>query len=180
MQLTHTLVALFSTSALAATLSTFASTEWTLESLVRVCDGTDDSCTWTFGINTNEEGVDPTACTYDVGATSTEPASQSNGGPVTCGAFTVTSGVSNCESYSLVLLVFLSFFSFFFSNIMPWMLLSGSKLSQAMFKRAITDPNCCCCSGVASSVPTRVLPSFRSWTMSISSLCMRDTRMLWS
>ncbi|KAI0911383.1 surface protein 1 [Ustulina deusta] len=94
MQLTHTLVALFSTSALAATLSTFASTEWTLESLVRVCDGTDDSCTWTFGINTNEEGVDPTACTYDVGATSTEPASQSNGGPVTCGAFTVTSGWS--------------------------------------------------------------------------------------
>ncbi|KAI0432291.1 surface protein 1 [Xylaria sp. FL1042] len=94
MQLSRTLFALFSSSALAATLSTFASTEWTLESLVRVCDSADDSCTWNFGINTNEEGVNATACAYPVKATTTEPASQSNGGPVTCGVFTITSGWS--------------------------------------------------------------------------------------
>ncbi|KAI1427511.1 surface protein 1 [Xylaria sp. FL1777] len=94
MQLTHTLFALFSTSAFAATLSTFASTEWTLQSLERVCDGTDASCTWTFGINTNEAGVNATACAYTVAATSAGPASQSNGGPTTCGVFTITSGWS--------------------------------------------------------------------------------------
>ncbi|KAI0970905.1 surface protein 1 [Xylaria arbuscula] len=94
MQLSYTLIALFSTSALAARLSTFASTEWTLESLVRVCDGADDSCTWQFAIDTNETGVNTTACTYTVAGTATATASQSNGGPVTCGVFTITSGWS--------------------------------------------------------------------------------------
>ncbi|KAI0508296.1 surface protein 1 [Xylaria bambusicola] len=94
MQLTHTLFALFSTSALAARVSMSASTNWTLEKLVRVCDTADDSCTWTFDINTNEEGVKATACTYTVAATKTEPASQSSGGPATCGVFTITSGWS--------------------------------------------------------------------------------------
>ncbi|KAI3317023.1 surface protein 1 [Xylariaceae sp. AK1471] len=94
MQLTNTLFALFSTSAVATTLSTFASTEWTLDSLTRVCDGADASCTWKFGINTNEAGVNATACTYVVKSTPTAPASQSNGGPVSCGVFNVTSGWS--------------------------------------------------------------------------------------
>ncbi|TGJ82178.1 hypothetical protein E0Z10_g6581 [Xylaria hypoxylon] len=94
MQLTNTLFALFSTSALAATLSTFASTEWTLESLIRGCDATDDLCTWTFAINTNEAGVNTTECVYTVPATTTGPASQSNGGPTTCGVFNITSGWS--------------------------------------------------------------------------------------
>ncbi|KAI0467852.1 hypothetical protein F4859DRAFT_227030 [Xylaria cf. heliscus] len=93
MQLTSTIFALFSTSALAATLSTFAATEWTIQSLSRACDGTDASCTWKFGVNTNEEGVAVTACNYTVKATSA-PASQSNGGPATCGVFTITSGWS--------------------------------------------------------------------------------------
>jgi hypothetical protein len=94
MQLTSTLFALFSTSVLATTLSTFASTEWTLESLSRACDATDASCTWKFGIDTNETGVNATACTYVVKATKTAPASQSNGGPVKCGVFNITSGWS--------------------------------------------------------------------------------------
>ncbi|KAI0534545.1 surface protein 1 [Xylaria digitata] len=94
MQLINALFTLFSTTALAKTLSTFASTEWTIESLTRSCSATDDLCTWKFGINTNEEGVDVTECTYTVPATATEPASQSNGGPTTCGVFTITSGWS--------------------------------------------------------------------------------------
>ncbi|KAI0457157.1 surface protein 1 [Xylaria acuta] len=94
MQLKSTILALFSTSAFAATLSTFASTEWTLESLSRVIDGADDSVTWKFGINTNEEDVDVTACTYTVKAVAPAPATQSNGGPVKCGVFNITSGWS--------------------------------------------------------------------------------------
>ncbi|RWA07683.1 hypothetical protein EKO27_g7417 [Xylaria grammica] len=94
MQFKNALFALFSTSAFAATLSTFASTEWTIESLIRDCDALDDACTWTFKINTNEEGVDPTECVYTVAATATEPASQANGGPTECGIYTITSGWS--------------------------------------------------------------------------------------
>ncbi|KAI1364521.1 surface protein 1 [Xylaria arbuscula] len=95
MQLQTLLFTLFSTTtALAATLSTSADAEWTLESLVRVCDSADDACTWAFGINTNEEGVNVTDCSYTVGGTETAPASQSNGGPTECGVFTITSGWS--------------------------------------------------------------------------------------
>ncbi|KAJ8123637.1 hypothetical protein ONZ43_g460 [Nemania bipapillata] len=94
MQVKNILCTLFSTSVLANTLSTFASTEWTLNSLSRVCDGADASCTWKFGINTNEAGVAVTACNYTVAAVSPAPASQSNGGPTTCGVFTITSGWS--------------------------------------------------------------------------------------
>ncbi|KAJ2998654.1 hypothetical protein NUW58_g250 [Xylaria curta] len=94
MQLKSTLFALFSTSALATTLSTFAATEWTIDTLSRVCNGADDSCTWKFGINTNTDGVDITPCTYTVKAVKPAPASQSNGGPVKCGVFTITSGWS--------------------------------------------------------------------------------------
>ncbi|KAI1196459.1 surface protein 1 [Nemania serpens] len=94
MQLTGTLFTLFSASVLAETLSTFASTEWTLSSLSRVCTTADTSCTWKFGINTNEAGVVVTSCTYAVNATKTAPASQANGGPSTCGAFNITSGWS--------------------------------------------------------------------------------------
>ncbi|KAI1159376.1 surface protein 1 [Nemania serpens] len=94
MKLTGTLFTLFSASALAETLSTFASTEWTLNSLSRVCTGADSSCTWKFGINTNEAGVAVTPCTYAVNATKAAPASQANGGPSTCGAFNITSGWS--------------------------------------------------------------------------------------
>ncbi|KAI0205673.1 surface protein 1 [Astrocystis sublimbata] len=95
MQLTNTVFALFSTSALAATLSTFASTEWTLNKLSRACDSKDASCTWTFDINTNEEGVNATSCEYTVKAVEKAPASQSNGGPISCGAYNITSGWSD-------------------------------------------------------------------------------------
>ncbi|KAI1433425.1 surface protein 1 [Xylaria sp. CBS 124048] len=94
MQLTNTLFALFATSAFAAAKSTFASTEWTVNSLSRTCDTADDACKWTFGINTNQTGVAATPCTYTVKAAGTKPASQTNGGPETCGAYTITSGWS--------------------------------------------------------------------------------------
>ncbi|KAI1262279.1 hypothetical protein F5Y18DRAFT_155052 [Xylariaceae sp. FL1019] len=86
--------------AAAAVMSTFASTEWTLQGLYRVCDSEDTSCTWTFRINTNEAGVDVTPCLYVVyslmnGTNSTIPASQADGGPTTCGAFNITSGWSD-------------------------------------------------------------------------------------
>ena len=63
--------------------------EWTIESMKRVCNTNDTSCTWTFGINTGSGAA--TNCTLVVAATD---ASEANGGPATCGAFTVTSGWS--------------------------------------------------------------------------------------
>lgn len=95
MQLKGALITLLSTTASAATLSTSAATEWTISSLSRACTAADDSCTWKFGIDTNEDGAAATACNYTVKATKTEPASQANGGPATCGIFNITSGWSN-------------------------------------------------------------------------------------
>ncbi|KAI1341853.1 hypothetical protein F5Y15DRAFT_413774 [Xylariaceae sp. FL0016] len=85
------LTTLFSAGALAAPVSTFAATEWTITSLSRTCTATDSSCAWTFGIDT---GSAPTPCTFVVKSTATAGASTANGGPATCGAYTVTSGWS--------------------------------------------------------------------------------------
>ncbi|KUI67718.1 hypothetical protein VM1G_03570 [Cytospora mali] len=63
-------------------------TTWTITSLKRVCDAADTTCTWTFGIN---NGSATTPCTEVVTGS---PASQTNGGPATCGVYTVTSGWS--------------------------------------------------------------------------------------
>ncbi|KAJ5160422.1 uncharacterized protein N7482_007426 [Penicillium canariense] len=65
-----------------------AGPEWTIENMKRVCNGDNTSCTWTFGIN---PGSGATACTYVVTA---NDASEANGGPSTCGAYTITSGWS--------------------------------------------------------------------------------------
>lgn len=65
------------------------STTWTIENMKRVCNKADTSCTWTFGINTGSG--DATSCTYVVKASD---ASEANGGPSTCGDFTITSGWS--------------------------------------------------------------------------------------
>ncbi|KAI1811212.1 surface protein 1 [Poronia punctata] len=93
---TTTLTALLAVCApvLAKTRSTFASAEWTLTSLARTCNTNDTTCTWTFGIDTNTEGVDPTDCVFVVRNTGVQPASTAPGGPVTCGAYTITSGWS--------------------------------------------------------------------------------------
>ncbi|CAN8104105.1 unnamed protein product [Discula destructiva] len=61
---------------------------WTITSLSRSCDAADTKCTWSFGVN-NGTGITP--CTEVVVGT---PASQTNGGPATCGVYTVTSGWS--------------------------------------------------------------------------------------
>ncbi|KAF3765357.1 hypothetical protein M406DRAFT_321913 [Cryphonectria parasitica EP155] len=61
---------------------------WTITSLVRTCDAADTSCTWSFGIN---NGTGTTPCVETVTGS---PASETNGGPATCGVYTVTSGWS--------------------------------------------------------------------------------------
>lgn len=61
---------------------------WTITSASRVCNAADTSCTWAFGVN---NGTGTTACTEVVTGS---PASQTNGGPATCGVYTVTSGWS--------------------------------------------------------------------------------------
>lgn len=95
MQLKAALLTALSASASATTLSTYAATEWTISSLSRACTAADDSCTWKFGIDTNEAGTKATACNYTVKATKTAPASEAAGGPVKCGVFNITSGWSD-------------------------------------------------------------------------------------
>ena len=97
MQLTQLLLAtgLFASSAFAAPADTSAKSmmadtpQWTLQDTKRVCDTEDTSCTWTFGIYPG--AGDATPCTYIVEGA---PASRANGGPATCGEYTVTSGWS--------------------------------------------------------------------------------------
>ncbi|KAL4927988.1 uncharacterized protein BDV17DRAFT_265103 [Aspergillus undulatus] len=89
------LTALSASSALAAPAPSPAksmmvsNSQWTIESLKRICNKADTKCTWTFGIET---GAGSTDCTYVVEGS---PASQVNGGPKKCGAYTITSGWSD-------------------------------------------------------------------------------------
>lgn len=53
--------------------------QWTIVGLQRTCDAADTTCTWAFGIN---NGTGTTPCTEVVTGA---PASQTNGGPATCG-----------------------------------------------------------------------------------------------
>ncbi|KAJ5683059.1 hypothetical protein N7462_006224 [Penicillium macrosclerotiorum] len=92
MQLTQLLLssALFASATLAAPVSMMAAgPEWTIQNMKRVCNAANTSCTWTFGIYTGSGTA--TSCTYVVKATG---AAQANGGPSTCGDFTITSGWS--------------------------------------------------------------------------------------
>ncbi|KAL2837561.1 hypothetical protein BJY01DRAFT_220799 [Aspergillus pseudoustus] len=103
LSLTHLLLAaLASTAALAAPAPAsssspaksmmVANTSWTITSLKRVCKKADTKCTWTFGIDTGSGPNSTTDCTYIVNGS---PASEANGGPITCGAYTITSGWSD-------------------------------------------------------------------------------------
>ncbi|CAI6088517.1 unnamed protein product [Clonostachys chloroleuca] len=67
------------------------SEEWTIESMQRVCNDNDTSCTWTFRVNTHAEGIKPTSVEYIVKSTNNTTASRSIGGPSKFGIFTVTS-----------------------------------------------------------------------------------------
>ncbi|KAF5022720.1 hypothetical protein F66182_5268 [Fusarium sp. NRRL 66182] len=95
MKFTAAFVALISaTGAVAApaadSVSMMAATaQWTIQSLNRVCDKADTTCTWNFKINTGSGAATP--CKYVVKA---KGASKANGGPVKCGTFTITSGWS--------------------------------------------------------------------------------------
>lgn len=97
MQITKTLIAtvLAASTAIAAPNSADKSMmatvpEWTIEWLKRVCNAANTECTWTFGIDTHLAPA--TWCTYVVKAN--ENASQANGGPTTCGPYSITSGWS--------------------------------------------------------------------------------------
>jgi len=96
MQLTTTLFAtlLSATAALAApaagSVSMMAAVpEWTIESMKRVCNSGDTTCTYTFTINTHSGTA--TSCKFIHNG---KPASQTSGGPGQCGRFSITSGWS--------------------------------------------------------------------------------------
>ncbi|KAI1750244.1 hypothetical protein F4782DRAFT_509784 [Xylaria castorea] len=88
----------FTTATIAAILSAssvFAAPagipNWTMTGLKRVCNAADNSCAWSFGINTNT-GAAATPCSFTVTGA---PASQSNLNSATaCGTFSVTAGWS--------------------------------------------------------------------------------------
>lgn len=61
---------------------------WTIEHVQRVVNAADTTATWTFGVN-NGTGV-----TQVTEVITGSPASQANGGPVTAGPYTITSGWS--------------------------------------------------------------------------------------
>ncbi|KAI0136824.1 hypothetical protein BJ170DRAFT_32034 [Xylariales sp. AK1849] len=93
MKFTSTLISLaFTSTALAAPVSTAADAEWTFVGVTRTCDAEDTTCSWQFGIDTGAPDVTP--CSYVVNATATDPASEASGGPTLCGAYTITSGWS--------------------------------------------------------------------------------------
>ncbi|KAK4863386.1 hypothetical protein LT330_002164 [Penicillium expansum] len=81
---------LLATSLLASSIfaAPITSSDWTIRDMKRVCNDENTSCTWTFGI---DSGSDTTDCTYIVEA---NDASQADGGPSTCGTYTVTSSWS--------------------------------------------------------------------------------------
>lgn len=90
MQFTTIILSALASTALAAPVSMMAAVgEWTIEGLSRATNADDTSSVWTFGIH--PAGQAATACTLTVTGT---PSSQANGGPATCGAYTVTSGWS--------------------------------------------------------------------------------------
>ncbi|OQD68850.1 hypothetical protein PENDEC_c030G04954 [Penicillium decumbens] len=96
MQITQILLstALFASSAVmaaptAAKSMMAAGPEWTIKNMTRTCIPSNTECTWSFGIQPGTTVA--TACTYGVKATN---ASQASGGPISCGAYTITSGWS--------------------------------------------------------------------------------------
>ncbi|KYK57359.1 hypothetical protein DCS_04368 [Drechmeria coniospora] len=99
MQLTQTLVATLMAASTAFAAPTGQGevmaraangAQWTIRDLRRVCAQDDSSCTWTFGIDARD-GTATTGCKYVVAAAH---ASRANGGPATCGDYTITSGWS--------------------------------------------------------------------------------------
>ncbi|CEJ83821.1 hypothetical protein VHEMI03270 [[Torrubiella] hemipterigena] len=88
MQFTKTIVAAILATAVSAAPT--AEPDWTIKGLKRACDGT-KSCTWNFTVDTTKEKTD---CKYVVFSSGSTPADQANGGPSTCGPYTVTSGWS--------------------------------------------------------------------------------------
>lgn len=74
-----------------ARFMSLSSEEWTIENMARACNEADTECTWTFSVNTNAEGTEPTDVKYLVKANDGAPASRAIGGPSEFGIFTVAS-----------------------------------------------------------------------------------------
>lgn len=98
MQIKALIVSLFAAGAFAAPAAAPAGAKsmavansplWTIQDMKRVCNSADTTCTYTFYINTT--GPSSTSCKYIHNG---KPASETSGGPATCGAFSVTSGWS--------------------------------------------------------------------------------------
>lgn len=66
-----------------------SSSQWTIKSMKRSCNSANTECTWNFGIYPGSGST--TSCKYVVKGSK---ASQRNGGPSKCGAYTITSGWS--------------------------------------------------------------------------------------
>ncbi|KAK7751824.1 hypothetical protein SLS62_006310 [Diatrype stigma] len=93
MQFTTAIVtAILSATALAAPAPVPASQmaavpEWSITGLKRVCTAADDSCAWSFGVDTHLAA--PTACSFTVKG---KPASQTATSNQKCGPYTVGTG----------------------------------------------------------------------------------------
>lgn len=79
----------FATPTPTPTASSTATSDWTIQGLVRECTADNTSCTWTFGIF---DGSETTDCTYIVNGPDV------NGGPTYCGDYMITSNyVGNAD-----------------------------------------------------------------------------------
>ena len=84
------LAILLAAAATAGAKSMMASVpEWTIEWMVRTCNGADTSCNWSFSIDTHTGN--PTACQFTVTGSA---ASHAPANGVHCGVYTVSSGWS--------------------------------------------------------------------------------------
>ena len=69
-----------------------AQATWTVEDMKRVCDKSDTSCTWTFGVNAGSAGKN--TCTFTVKKSGNVVASRAPNKGSKCGPYTITSGWS--------------------------------------------------------------------------------------
>ncbi|ORY70379.1 uncharacterized protein BCR38DRAFT_421880 [Pseudomassariella vexata] len=91
---TALLTAVLSATSLAAPAPIDArATQWTIKSLTRTCTaGTRGTCTWSFNISPTASAV--VHCALTTVGDGTHDATKTNGGPVQCGRYSVSTGWS--------------------------------------------------------------------------------------
>ncbi|KAK0706067.1 surface protein 1, partial [Lasiosphaeria miniovina] len=65
---------------------------WTVERMLRVCDGADTTCNWSFVVNKNVGWIAPTPCEFTVRSVNGQKASRSPSEGWECGPFRVSTG----------------------------------------------------------------------------------------